>query len=627
MTSLAPEKALTKWIDNVLLTMAGLGAMQAYEERNEVCGVILVLDMASQHRHRWRRRRRHGSFITVDTVREMLRQTQYWASARDSSSIQKFLTRGIRKGDLEMVRLLLEHEVDIHRRIRGPSPLEEACVPYRPYDPEDEKKMLQLLIDYCITDELNDTSPEVGLGLLHRLTLRSDATNTLWLMESLIQRGVDINLLTRDKSAMSALAFHLEKRSLLCVELLLRHGADPCLGGHSQSPTALFIALRSDNVEFLRKVLSRSAQTPYVMDWEKPMDVYVRGLVEKPLKDANALHLASAMGSQACLEFLLEKNLIPVKASNSREGWTPLHISAFLGFLQEPELLISKGFHVMAENQLGQTPLHLAAQRAAVSIAKLLCKHGACESLDDFGKSPRDYAQERNLVALVNYFETCQDEVGDARHQSRKQRRRLEAALGQAIEGGDQEYCKKLLSRGCPINVILPGTGGCTPLMLALKLDRPNIAKWMMYRGASTLESVQNSDGTVTSIIEIAAAKPIFNSLLISIVGSYYWRDGDLVYGLDYPLHDAMWSGNIEGIDIILRTWEKLEQDELVKPYPDLNCGQTLQAIMNRRRQTQFRRTHTRETALHIASWKGDKVAASILVEHGAAIDSTAGRP
>ena len=101
-------------------------------------------------------------------------------------------------------------------------------------------------------------------------------------------------------------------------------------------------------------------------------------------------------------------------------------------------------------------------------------------------------------------------------------------------------------------------------MMLALKLDRPNIAKWLMYRGASTLESVQNSDGTITSIIEIAAAKPIFNSLLISIVGSYYWRGGDLVYGLDYPLHDAMWSGNIEGIDIILRTWEKLEQDELV---------------------------------------------------------------
>ncbi|KAI8683159.1 hypothetical protein NCS56_00439800 [Fusarium sp. Ph1] len=171
MTSLAPEKELTKWIDNVLLTMAGLGAMQAYEERNEVCGVILVLDMASQHSHRWRRRRRHGSFITVDTVREMLRQTQYWASARDSSSVQKFLKRGIRKGDLEMVRLLLEHEVDIHRRIRGPSPLEEACVPYRPYDPEDEKQMLQLLIDYCKIDELNDTSPEDGLGLLHRLML------------------------------------------------------------------------------------------------------------------------------------------------------------------------------------------------------------------------------------------------------------------------------------------------------------------------------------------------------------------------------------------------------------------------------------------------------------------------
>ncbi|KAJ4132878.1 hypothetical protein NW754_015691 [Fusarium falciforme] len=550
------QKGWTKLMDSVTMTMVGLGAMQVYEERIQVCGITMVLDMVYQN---VRKTLTGLSFITPDTVREMLLQTRYWPSVRNSPSVQRFLMVAIKSGDLEMVRLLLKHDVDIHRRVEKYSPLEEA---FRfsflySHNAEDERRMLQLFIDYCKSDKLNDTSPENGLGLLHRLAWRSDSTSTVWLMESLIQRGANVNVLARNKKAMSALAFHLENKSLECVELLLRRGADP-YHGH---PTALSIALRSDNVEFLWQVLSLSAQRSSVIDWGKSMDIYVEvwGQGRKTLKNANALHLASGKGSLACLEFLLEENLIKVEVSRTKEGWTPLHVSAYLGRPKPTELLISKGFDVMAENELGQTPLHLAICRNGISVVEVLRKHGASESLDDFGKSPRDYAQERNLVEFVNYFDTWRDEVGNWGHRSQKQPRHLAAALGRAIEAGDEKYCQNLVSKGCPIDVILPGTGGCTPLLLALEQDKLEIAQLFLNNKASTLKSIHNPDKIQTSIIEMAAAKSNFNSLLSAIVDSYYDCGGDLVYGHDFPLHEAVWSGNTEGIKIILETWEKLE--------------------------------------------------------------------
>lgn len=542
------HRVFTELIDNIVMTMVGLGSMQVYEERNQVCGINLVLDMISQYA------RTEPYFITVDTVREMLRQTQYWVSARDSPSVHRFLKMAIHNGDLEMTRLLLKHEVDIHHWTDGRSPIEVAC--YLSYlgKTRDKKPMLQLFIDYCKSDKLNLVSPKDGLGLLHNLALRPVATETVWLMESLIQRGADVNLLARDGRRMSVLAFHLKMKSLSCVELLLKQGADPCLGGRPKSPTALSIAVKSDNVEFLQQ-----AQKLSIPDWGKSMDVVVRKF---RLKEANALHLASAKGSLACLKFLLGDNLIKMEDSRSREGWTPLHVSAYLGLAEITELLVSKGSHVMAENIHGQTPLHLAVFGANVAVARILRKNGAFESLNDIGKRPRDHISEsnRNLAEFVQFFKNWQDEVGGGRGpSSQKQNRRLAAAIGQAIQDGDKGYCQNAISNGCPVDVILPHSGGCTPLMLAMRLNRREIAEWFLHKKASTLKSAHGWGGSMRSIIEDAAATRQLNPLLNAVVRSYYNRGGDLVSGSDFPLHDAAWYGNTRGIEIILQAWKKLE--------------------------------------------------------------------
>ncbi|RMJ04716.1 hypothetical protein CDV36_014616 [Fusarium kuroshium] len=567
------EMVLTKLIDNIMMTMVELGAMKVYEERNQVCGVMLALGMASQYRSRPQEDAETAPcYIAVDTVHEMLRQAQYWASGRNSFSVQQFLELAIHRGDLEMVRLLLEHQVDIHCRFQGTSALEEACN-------HSEKHMLRLFIDHCKSDKLDDTSPEDGLGLLHRLALRPDTADTVWLMESLIQRGADVNLLTGDEEAMSALALHVGNNSWQCVELLLRHGADPCLGGQSWSPTALSRAIELDDVEFLQQVLSLSVQISSIIDWGKSMKIPILDLW---LEEANALHLASAMGSLACLEFLLEKNLIKVEVSKTKEGWTPLHVSAFMGYAKTTELLIFKGCRVMAENVLGQTPLHLAVHRDDISAVEMLRKHGASESLDGLGKSPWDYAQERDLAGLVRYFEAWRDEVGNWGDLSRNPPRALAAALGRAIEAGDKEKCWNLISKGCPIDLTLPGTGGCTPLMLASRLGNLDIAAWFLNQGVSTLKSAQNSDWTVTSIIEAATSNPNFNTLLSGIVDSYYKCGGDLVCGVDFPLHEAVWSGNTEGIKIILQIWEKLESAaQLFRDFQQRVPRETFRTILN----------------------------------------------
>jgi len=72
------------------------------------------------------------------------------------------------------------------------------------------------------------------------------------------------------------------------------------------------------------------------------------------------VHLACKGGSLSILKMVLEKSLCKVGCEGSH-GNSLLHYAARYGHLEMMQFLIDEGNDVNAENQLTETPLHLAA--------------------------------------------------------------------------------------------------------------------------------------------------------------------------------------------------------------------------------------------------------------------------
>ena len=150
----------------------------------------------------------------------------------------------------------------------------------------------------------------------------------------------------------------------------------------------------------------------------------IAGLAEVDLCEA------AALGNETRMELLLERGESP--ESRSTDGWTPLHLAAFMGHAEVARLLLARDAPVDAVSSnamantplcaalagrgsadvvrllldaradvnfraaLGVTPLHLAASRGADPLVQLLLERGADASarMDD-GTTPAAIAASR----------------------------------------------------------------------------------------------------------------------------------------------------------------------------------------------------------------------------------------
>ena len=87
---------------------------------------------------------------------------------------------------------------------------------------------------------------------------------------------------------------------------------------------------------------------------------------------------AAALGSTAELKRQLEANPALV-SSRTAFGWTPLHMAAFAGNVENAKLLIDRGadIHARAKTRFRNTPLQTALLAGEYDTAKLLLDRGA----------------------------------------------------------------------------------------------------------------------------------------------------------------------------------------------------------------------------------------------------------
>jgi ankyrin repeat protein len=154
---------------------------------------------------------------------------------------------------------------------------------------------------------------------------------------------------------------------------------------------------------------------------------------------ADEIHDAVYKGDVARVKALIAKNPSLIGARNEL-GLTPLHIAAGYGYREIVEVLVSQGAEVNARNKNNITPLHSASAGSSKEIVKMLISKGA--DVNGLDKDSR-------------------------------------TALFWVVEG---EIAKILISSGARVNE--KDYQGFTPLHLAVSLDRKKVVEVLIENGA-----------------------------------------------------------------------------------------------------------------------------------------------
>ena len=97
---------------------------------------------------------------------------------------------------------------------------------------------------------------------------------------------------------------------------------------------------------------------------------------------------------------LLERGANPNAKDGDEE--TPLHYAAAKGSVDIAKLLIDKGANVNAKSVDGFTPLHVAAMKGNLPVVELLLESGADpNAIDQFGRTPAKMAQNQGYTGVA----------------------------------------------------------------------------------------------------------------------------------------------------------------------------------------------------------------------------------
>ncbi|KAL0638669.1 hypothetical protein Q9L58_002247 [Maublancomyces gigas] len=251
------------------------------------------------------------------------------------------------------------------------------------------------------------------------------AQNSRPVLEHLLGQGADVN--HTDHHGLTALHYACEPRSATAetvetaVRILIAHGADVNIEGHSPPWVPLFMAIYSHFTNVARVLLEAGANP----NWGDPLiftaarDGYTEAMelllsfgVDINISNdhrSNPLLLASQYGYLDIVKLLVEKGanllcadndrdtplvlaieykqldiaeyLLGIEgvdiASSNRSGYTPLHLAALGNHDVVLQMLLDKGCPIDAVDRLGRTALHIAVGFGQVETVKALSEKGA----------------------------------------------------------------------------------------------------------------------------------------------------------------------------------------------------------------------------------------------------------
>ena len=269
--------------------------------------------------------------------------------------------------------------------------------------------------------------------------------------ELLLWAKADSNV--ADQEGNTPLHVAAKNDSLPVTGILLAFGADPHIENkHGQVPLAIAEEREDTNV------------ASHLSEWEAKKAVFyaaafgspqlVRDLISSG-GDANfsdnygttPLAIAAQHGQTENMRILVEAGA-NIRCEDA-EGWTLAHAAAHsLSLTTEAlELVLSWGFDINKPDNDGDTPLHIAAfDGNAMIVSHLLAKGAVVEVRDKEGKTPLDFARQKEHEDVVELLKAQRNVVPDHKAARDSSEVIVNAALAQGwIKDKELNFIPELL--------------------------------------------------------------------------------------------------------------------------------------------------------------------------------------
>jgi ankyrin repeat protein len=236
----------------------------------------------------------------------------------------------------------------------------------------------------------------------------------------------------------------------------------------------IFEAVEKGDVECVREFLKRGVD-PNIRD------IYVRGRPATPFN----------IGLYLKRDKLKEGDRYTEVGGYCCDGVTPLHVAARKGYVEIAKLLLEHGADPNIKDLHGWTPLHDAAYWGNVEVARLLLQHGADPNVKGKrGETPLILAISGDSQAHADVAKLLLEHGADPN--VRDKLGNNSTALHRAIVGRRKDMVRLLLEKGADPNA--KDDYGDTPLHTAVVIGDPEIVELLLRYGADV--NAKDNDGT-----------------------------------------------------------------------------------------------------------------------------------
>ena len=308
------------------------------------------------------------------------------------------------------------------------------------------------------------------------------------IIETLLSSGLDID--SRGNNGTTPLMLAAAKGDEKTVDLLLSKGADPHLKNFI-GRNLLHAAAEGGNISIVKSMLSRGIDIDSKDDESSSVTPLIIAVKENHVE---------------VMKYLLQKGADISLTTGSYER-NALHIASQYGSVAAIEMLLSYDLRPDSRDREGNTPLFCAAGCGQIEAVNCLLKHGA----DPFLRGEHGWS-----------------------------------LLHAAAQSGNVIIIETLLSKDLDVDS-RDETLGLTPLMVSIKCDKLEAAKYLLEKGANVrLKTTLREIPILTIASTVGSVAAI--KMLLSRGCSIDSRDD----GGDTPLMHAARCGNTKVVEYLL---------------------------------------------------------------------------
>jgi ankyrin repeat protein len=247
------------------------------------------------------------------------------------------------------------------------------------------------LVRYFLNHNSKSRCPKTGRSVLHRACCM-DAVEVAKELLSMKPNLLDHHSF----DGSTALSLAAQCGSEKCLELLIKHGADPDIRTINKS-TALYLACCKNHIAIVRILLDYAGADPSIPNSEGETPLFrssangnielVKILLAIPSCSSSIEAVASSTANQTSLIAAARGNhleicqvLLEAGANiehGDSQGRTALYAASQEGYTEIVQLLINHNSDLEPHIENGSSPLLISAQRGHLNVVELLIKAGA----------------------------------------------------------------------------------------------------------------------------------------------------------------------------------------------------------------------------------------------------------